>query len=170
MCAKSFVDYFRFESTIRKVALIFIWMSLVFNVGVSNAQIRNWNTDDGAWSNAANWSPAGPAPQFNELVRIGNIPGVETSTVTLDTSQLISGLQLTNGMNLNTGDGYLQVFGETLVSDDVGGAVDGAYVVGGLEDGEPVEGASEGVIVGAGPGVSTPLLVGLGLYQWSRQS
>ena len=121
MCAKSFVDYFRFESTIRKVALIFIWMSLVFNVGVSNAQIRNWNTDDGAWSNAANWSPAGPAPQFNELVRIGNIPGVETSTVTLDTSQLISGLQLTNGMNLNTGDGYLQVFGETLVSDDVGG-------------------------------------------------
>ena len=121
MCARFVVDHGLIGSNIFMSALLFVLVSLMFTAGDTNAQIRNWNTGDGAWSNAANWSPVGPAPQFNELVRIGNIPGVEASTVSLDASQVIAGLQLTNGMNLNTGTGYLQVFGQTLVSDDIGG-------------------------------------------------
>lgn len=49
----------------------------------SNAQIRDWNTSGGQWSDIANWSP-NQVPGITEIARIGFLPQAEDADVQLD--------------------------------------------------------------------------------------
>ena len=43
---------------------------------------QSWNSGNGEWSTASNWTPNG-VPTNNGDIRIGNLPGVQNSTVLL---------------------------------------------------------------------------------------
>lgn len=72
------------------------------------ADVWSWNTGNGNWTTASNWS-SGTVPGVNALVytdvRIGNLPGVQNSTVLMD--QLTLGawpfdeLHISSGMTLD---------------------------------------------------------------------
>lgn len=81
----------------------------------ARAQVRDWNTVNGDFYNAANWSP-NIVPAIGDLVRIGVHPTAENGVVTLDNSGLISSLEITDGMRLRTHGEYLIVAENTTVS------------------------------------------------------
>lgn len=78
-------------------------------------QFRDWQTGSGVWSNNFAWSPLG-VPLAGDIARIGIHAGASNSTLTLDMSDTVAGLQVTDGMTLDLGGSQLVVNGATLVS------------------------------------------------------
>ena len=76
---------------------------------------RSWSAGYGDWSGVANWSPVG-APQLGDVARLGNLLGVDNSQVTLDQDAVIAGLQISDGMLLNTDGNRMLVLGDTTIS------------------------------------------------------
>lgn len=78
-------------------------------------QFRDWQAGNGVWSSNFSWSPIGvPAP--GDIARIGFHANAANSTVTLDQSDTVGGLQVTDGMMLDLGGSQLIVNGATLIS------------------------------------------------------
>ena len=83
----------------------------------SHAAIISWNAGDGSWYDVGNWSP-NVIPDGDDVVRIGNLPGVEDSTVLLG-GQLTQGydeLEITDGMTLDLNGTELVSFGVMSIS------------------------------------------------------
>jgi hypothetical protein len=85
------------------------------------ADTWSWSAGNGLWSNPANWSPnsvPGNLPG-EEIVRIGNLPGVSNSTVLLDvaltppTFLTINELHLSSAMTLDTNGDGLNMYGQS---------------------------------------------------------
>ena len=51
----------------------------------SGADDFSWNAGNGLWHNANHWTPNGVpgAAGFSDVIRIGDLPGIQNSTVTL---------------------------------------------------------------------------------------
>ncbi len=72
---------------------------------------RSWNTGNGNWTTAGNWTPFG-VPANSDTIRIGDQPGVENSTVMLmPPGSGYGGLEITDGMTLDTNGAELVSFG-----------------------------------------------------------
>ena len=68
----------------------------------ASAADRHWvSNGTSSWSTASNWSPVGqPGPSDN--ANIGNIAGVQNSTVLLDINETVNSIDITDGMTLDT--------------------------------------------------------------------
>ncbi|MBX3416131.1 MAG: hypothetical protein KF851_00895 [Pirellulaceae bacterium] len=89
---------------VRKLVLVICWVFVAAG-GSSNvaADDFSWTTGNGSFYNAANWNPAG-IPGFGDSIRIGNLAGVQNSTVTMGGGNLTQGfnyLEVSSGMTLN---------------------------------------------------------------------
>ena len=73
----------------------------------------------GIWSNPAHWSP-NAAPAIGDIARLGDLPGITDRLVFLDQDVLISGLEITSGMKLNTEGNRMTVLGDAVVSGNAG--------------------------------------------------
>lgn len=72
-------------------------------VAVSQAADRSWNTGNGTWVTPGAWSPAG-VPGVNDTVRIGNLPGVQDTTVNAAGANFVpDAIEISDGMTLDTG-------------------------------------------------------------------
>jgi len=92
--------------------------ALLLVAGLSSpafGQFRDWQTGNGVWSNNFAWSPLG-VPLAGDIARVGIHAGASNSTVTLDMSDTVGGLQVTDGMTLDLGGSQLVVNGSTLIS------------------------------------------------------
>jgi phage baseplate assembly protein gpV len=94
------------------VATLFLLAPALVSDRPARAIDRSWTAGNGSWSNGANWSPAG-VPANVDIARIGNLVGVQGDTVFLDQNDTIAGLQLSNGMALQTQGFWMVVNGET---------------------------------------------------------
>ncbi len=77
---------------------------------------KSWNAGNGSWYTANNWTPLG-VPVGNEFIRIGNLPGVQNSTVVLTSPG--SGydlLEISNGMTLDMNGGELVSFDDAFIA------------------------------------------------------
>lgn len=75
----------------------------------------SWNAGNGSWYDANNWTPNG-VPTLDATIRIGNLPGVQNSTVTLGGPGIgFDYLEITSGMTLDMAGGQLV---GPLVTDD----------------------------------------------------
>jgi hypothetical protein len=79
------------------------------------AQTRSWNTGGGNWSNAANWTPAG-VPGAGQTANLGNLAGVQNSSVTLNQNATVAALNLTDAMRLLTAGNRLTVTDQLVVA------------------------------------------------------
>ena len=107
------------RSAFALVVVPFLW------TGVARAQLvnRDWNTGNGIWNVATNWTPTTSAPDngtpagvaYN--VQIGNLGAAANASVTFvpvsGTSDTIQTLTLSNGADLLTNGGQLNVTGVT---------------------------------------------------------
>lgn len=85
----------------------------------THAAIKSWNTGNGNWTSAANWSPAG-VPGSNDVVRIGNHAGAQNATVNAVNAPFIPDeIEITDGMTLDAGGTEFVGF-DLLVSIDDG--------------------------------------------------
>ena len=82
------------------VAAIGIVIALATPAGAIN---KSWVVDDGFWANPANWSPVG-VPAAGDDVLLGNLPGVQNSTVSLGAAGLVQpeNVTVSDGMTLRT--------------------------------------------------------------------
>ena len=76
---------------------------------------RSWTVLNGFWSNNGDWSPFG-VPDAADTARIGNLLNVDNSQVILDQHDVVSGLQIENGMRLDTNTRTMTVNGDTTLS------------------------------------------------------
>ncbi len=89
------------------------------------AQNRSWNSGTGNWATAANWFPAS-VPGAANVARIGDIAGVQNTTVSLNQNATVGGLEITDGMRLllsgnrMTVNGVTQVVGRNAVANGPG--------------------------------------------------
>ncbi len=98
------------------VAAVLLVAFIVVSPTTCHAQLaHSWNTTDGDWSNAANWLPNG-VPGTNDGAFIGNLAVAENAIVTLDQDDTVAGVQISNGMHLQTSGNTLTVLGDTTVS------------------------------------------------------
>ncbi len=83
----------------------------------ASGAISSWNTGSGSWNTAANWSP-NLVPDIFDTVRIGNMPGVQNSTVLLQNGggAVVESLEITSGMTLDLNGGEFGTFGDVAVS------------------------------------------------------
>jgi hypothetical protein len=78
---------------------------------------RSWNTDSDHWSEAGNWTPNG-VPANGDVVWIGNLPIAYDATVFMDQDDTIAGLNISDGMGLQTQGHWLVVNGDTTIGAD----------------------------------------------------
>lgn len=86
----------------------FVWFAVIVSglllagTPVASAANKSWNAGNGLWSNASKWTPAGVPPVHSDIY-IGNMPGVQNSTVTIDNNIVViyDYFLLTNGMTLD---------------------------------------------------------------------
>src|SRR5688572_5845860 len=76
---------------------------------------KSWNSDTGVWTEAGSWWPAG-LPAATDHVFLGNIVGVQNTTVTLNQNDTIAALTINDGMRLHTSGSHLTVNGPTLIT------------------------------------------------------
>src|SRR6185295_9199903 len=70
--------------------------------GAAHAVDKSWNSANGNWTTAGNWSPIG-VPGSTGVVRIGNLPGVQNSTVNAANAPFIpDSIEISDGMTLDT--------------------------------------------------------------------
>ncbi len=96
-----------------KLAMFFLSWNIIAHS--SQAQFRDWNTRWGDWSDPANWTPA-LLPGPTNIARIGNLPEAHTADLALDNNANILGLQIYNGMRLQTNGHPMVVIGDTLIT------------------------------------------------------
>ncbi|MDX2199406.1 MAG: hypothetical protein SF069_10615 [Phycisphaerae bacterium] len=89
------------------------------------AQNRSWNAGAGNWATAANWFPASvPGPA--NVANIGDVSGVQNSTVSLNQNATVAELEISDGMRLllngnrMTVNGVTQIVGRNAVSNGPG--------------------------------------------------
>lgn len=98
------------------VATVGLALALTVSVPVF-AVAKSWDAGNGSWYTANNWSPNG-VPLGNEDIRIGNLPGVQNSTVLLGAPGSGYGsLEISSGMTLDLNGGELVSFGDALIKD-----------------------------------------------------
>jgi hypothetical protein len=77
---------------------------------------KSWNGGNGSWGDPANWIPFGVPTNVDEI-RIGNLPGVENSTVMMAPPGTGYGLlEVSDGMTLDMNGGELVSFDEATIS------------------------------------------------------
>ncbi len=76
---------------------------------------KSWHSDKGDWSSASKWTPLG-VPLAGDVVYLGNLENVASQPVFLDIDDVVAGLHITDGMNLQMSGHSLRVTGETTVS------------------------------------------------------
>lgn len=84
-------------------------------ISPSLAVDKAWNTASDTWSTPTNWTPAG-VPANGDVVRIGNLAGVQNSTVFLDQNDTIAELHLSDGMGLQLDGHWMVVNGDTTLT------------------------------------------------------
>ena len=90
-------------------------LTLLCIAGTGHATIISWNTDDGNWLHAPNWSPM-VLPGPGDEVFIGNTLAAENAQVQLNGSASIDRLTISDGIWLNVNGTLLDVAGNTLVT------------------------------------------------------
>jgi hypothetical protein len=72
----------------------------------------SWNAGNGSWHDANNWTPNGvPGGGFVDVIRIGDLPGIQNSTVILGPSTTsYHSLSISSGMTLDMAGGQLGLF------------------------------------------------------------
>ncbi len=91
-------------------------LSLTFLLTTSALAVdRSWTVLNGNWSSNGDWSPFG-VPTAADVARIGNIGAVQNSTVDLDQNDTVAGLDVSDGMTLDTTGSSLLINGDTVVS------------------------------------------------------
>ncbi|MFN0133747.1 MAG: hypothetical protein ACKVW3_14610 [Phycisphaerales bacterium] len=82
----------------------------------ASAVDKHWTSNiNGSWSTASNWSPVG-VPAAADNVNIGNVAGVQNTTVLLDVNETVFDIDITDGMTLDTNSRTLNVNFEIEVS------------------------------------------------------
>ncbi|MFO0898328.1 MAG: hypothetical protein U0836_12970 [Pirellulales bacterium] len=76
---------------------------------------KSWHSDKGDWSSASKWTPLG-VPLAGDVVYLGNLENVASQPVFLDIDDVVAGLHITDGMNLQMSGHSLRVTGDTTVS------------------------------------------------------
>ena len=99
----------------QRKSVIFIFMALAITTTARVWADRSWNAGDGSWSVASNWTPNG-IPNVGDFVSIGDIGGVADWEVLLDTNEVIGGLSLSNGRDLDTNGFRLLMSGDALIN------------------------------------------------------
>ena len=80
---------------------------------------KSWNTGDGSWYTASNWTPHG-VPGVNDVIRIGNLPGVQNSTVSLTAPGAgYDFLEISGGMTLDMNGGELVSFEDAYITGEL---------------------------------------------------
>jgi len=98
----------RLGTTAAGVATLFVAASPALAID------RSWNTDSDNWGQASNWTPNGvPAP--GDVVWIGNLPIAHDDTVFMDQNDTVAGLNISDGMGLQTEGHWLVVNGDTSI-------------------------------------------------------
>lgn len=98
------------------IGLALLGLALV-PTGSAFAVTKSWNAGNGSWYTDGNWTPVG-VPSGNEDIRIGNLPGVQNSTVVLSAPGSGYGsLEISSGMTLDINGGELVSFGDALIKD-----------------------------------------------------
>lgn len=82
-----------------------------------DAQVRDWNSNSGSWTDASNWSP-NAVPGFNDIARLGLLPVADEANVDLTADVFVGGLQLSGGVFLETNGNDVQ----TVLDTEVAGA------------------------------------------------
>ena len=93
-----------FQVKIEAVALAAICYSLLCSASPTALAIdKSWNTGGGFWTTPANWTPGG-VPADGDDVFIGNLAGVQNSTVSLGAAVDVQpeNLTISDGMTLRT--------------------------------------------------------------------
>ncbi len=88
-------------------------LAALIAVSPAHAQFKDWLGGSGNWSSAGSWTPLG-VPQAFEIARIGTFTA--DGFVSLDVSDTVAGLVVTNGMTFSTGGNLLAVNGPVAVS------------------------------------------------------
>jgi len=83
--------------------------------GPAPADTHHWDAGNGDWSVAGNWSPAA-VPDSADDVFIGSLVAAENDFVSLDQTDTIASLSITDGMVLLTDGFTLLVNGDTVIS------------------------------------------------------
>lgn len=115
----SYFSEFSTERTMRPVGVRLAAIGVVLCCcSLSTAIERSWNTANGVWSNAANWSPAG-VPAVGDIAMIGNLAGVQDNTVFADQDVTVGGIVITDEMALQTEGHFFTVLGDTVLDGDL---------------------------------------------------
>ncbi|MEQ8846478.1 hypothetical protein [Botrimarina sp.] len=102
------------RAVIRRIRMA-AWLAALFVPCLSHAADKQWIGGDGNWSTNLDWSPFG-VPGLGDTARLGSIGFVADQTVTVDGQFSVGGVELSDGMVLNTGPGRLVVQGDTTIS------------------------------------------------------
>lgn len=104
-----------FESTIVRLRPVRVILLMAGLAAPAFGQFRDWQAGNGNWSTAGNWTPNG-VPLSTETARIGNHAAAANSEVDLDANDLVTGLQITDGMLFDLNAFSLGVSGGTAIS------------------------------------------------------
>jgi PEP-CTERM motif len=75
----------------------------IFLATPAQAVLKQWNSaSDGNWNVSTNWTPPG-VPLTGDDVRVGTVIGTAGTRVTMDITDFVNTLQLSNGNDLSTG-------------------------------------------------------------------
>ncbi len=114
-------DLQRAGMIVRRMAMN-AWLTLAVTLAFgAPAAIRaddfSWNAGDGLWHDANNWTPNGVPGADPDVIRIGDLPGIQNSVVTLGApSALYQSLAISNGMTLDMAGGQLISGGPLTIS------------------------------------------------------
>lgn len=106
----------RRSASLRRAAGPLLAIAPIALASPAHAQFRDWASGSGEWTDPFRWSPFGP-PAEVETARLGFSPLASNAFVDLNTSDTIAGLQINDGMVLDTNGFRLVVNGDTVVSD-----------------------------------------------------
>lgn len=92
----------RSHSKILSSTIVLAALLALAGTPAARAANKYWIAGNGSWNNAANWTPSG-VPNFHDNIYIGNMPGVQNSTVTINNNIVVifDYLQITDGMTVD---------------------------------------------------------------------
>ncbi|MFM9996369.1 MAG: hypothetical protein ACKVU4_11285 [Phycisphaerales bacterium] len=82
-------------------------------------QTYSWTAGNGWWGNGANWTPLGPPPSLDATILIGNVAGVQNSTVLMGAgiiTVVYDHLEVSDGMTVDMNGSELVSFHEAWIT------------------------------------------------------
>ncbi len=99
----------------KNLAHLTLAAAILTNVGTASAAIKQWNVVSGTWSNPANWLLASP-PISTDIAHIGSTVAAENGWVNLNVPVTLAGLEITDGMMVDSNGHAVVINGATTIS------------------------------------------------------